>query len=67
MRFRLTLIVLALNFTGPAEAQTADYIYPHHEQPRFSNYGTIGVIMMPSARMHKEGTVGFTWSHLDPY
>jgi hypothetical protein len=67
MRLRLILIICVVNFSTSLVAQISDYIYPHHEQPSFSNYGTIGLINMPSARMHKEGTVGFTWSHADPY
>jgi hypothetical protein len=27
----------------------------------------VGLIQMPSARLHQEGTVGFTWSHAEPY
>ena len=67
MRFRITLTVLVSTFSSLVGAQIADYIYPHHEQPSFSNYGTVGLIMMPSARMHEAGTIGFTWSHADPY
>ena len=50
-----------------ARAQISDYLYPYHAMPSYSNYGTIGLIQMPSARMHEEGSVGFTWSHSDPY
>jgi hypothetical protein len=67
MRFRIALITLMTAFTAIVEAQIADYIYPHNAQPSFSNYGTVGLIMMPSARMHEAGTIGFTWSHADPY
>jgi len=67
MRFRLFLIVFTVNFSSSLDAQVSDYIYPFNDQPSFSNYGTAGLIMMPSARMHKAGTVGFTWSHLEPY
>ena len=48
-------------------AQIVDYIYPYYDQPSYSNYGTAGLIQMPSARMHKAGNIGFTWSHADPY
>ena len=48
-------------------AQISDYLYPYHAVPSYSNYGTIGLIQMPSARMHEEGSVGFTWSHSEPY
>ena len=48
-------------------AQVADYIYPYFDQPSYSNYGTVGLIQMPSARLHKGGSIGFTWSHAEPY
>lgn len=48
-------------------SQIADYIYPHSSEPTYSNYGTIGLIQMPSARMQPAGTVGFTWTHAEPY
>jgi len=48
-------------------AQIVDYIYPSFSEPTYSNYGTVGLIQMPSARMHPGGTVGFTWTHADPY
>ena len=67
MRLRLILIACVVNLSTSLVAQISDYIYPHHEQPSFSNYGTIGLINLPSARMHKAGTIGFTWSHADPY
>ena len=50
-----------------ARAQISDYLYPYHAMPSYSNYGTIGLIQMPSARMHEEGSIGFTWSHSEPY
>ena len=53
--------------SGNAHAQLADYIYPYFDQPSYSNYGTVGLIQMPSARLHKGGTIGFTWSHSEPY
>ncbi len=48
-------------------SQIVDYIYPSFSEPTYSNYGTVGLIQMPSARMHPGGTVGFTWTHADPY
>ena len=57
---------MALMHNG-ARAQISDYLYPYHAMPSYSNYGTIGLIQMPSARMHEEGSVGFTWSHSEPY
>lgn len=43
-----------------------DYIYPK-QQPSYSNYGTTGLIQMPSARFHEPGSLGLSWSHNDPY
>jgi hypothetical protein len=67
MRHSLILVVICSFISGNAHAQIADYIYPHFSQPTYSNYGTVGLIQMPSARMHPGGTVGFTWTHADPY
>ena len=67
MRGALILGGLALFFCGPVKAQIADYIYPYNDQPTYSNYGTVGLIQMPSARFHRAGTIGFTWTHADPY
>lgn len=43
-----------------------DYIFPS-KVPDFSNYGTLGLIQMPTARFAEEGTLAFSWSHNDPY
>ena len=67
MRRFLILITLLCCTSENAHAQLADYVYPYFDQPSYSNYGTVGLIQMPSARMHKGGTIGFTWSHLEPY
>jgi hypothetical protein len=48
------------------EANINDYIYPY-SNPSYSNYGTLGLIQMPSARMLEEGTLAFSWSGNDPY
>lgn len=49
------------------KADIKDYLYPHYSSYSYSNYGTVGLIQMPSARMHEEGSIGFTWSLLQPY
>jgi hypothetical protein len=67
MRNAILLICSLMALHGPMQAQIADYIYPYHSLPSYSNYGTIGLIQMPSARMHEEGSIGFTWTHSDPY
>ncbi|MDA9876133.1 YjbH domain-containing protein [Gammaproteobacteria bacterium] len=43
-----------------------NYIYPK-QQPSYSNYGTTGLIQMPSARFHEAGSLGLSWSSNDPY
>lgn len=67
MRGIYILIALALSSTQLVNAQVTDYIYPYHDEPSYSNYGTTGLIQMPSARFHREGSIGFTWSHSEPY
>lgn len=41
-------------------------MYPHRATS-YSNYGTLGVIQNPSARLLSEGSIGFTWTHNEPY
>ena len=48
-------------------ASNNDYIYKYHDQPSISNYGTIGLLQIPSARFYEEGTLAFGWSANDPY
>ncbi|MDB4210520.1 YjbH domain-containing protein, partial [Gammaproteobacteria bacterium] len=67
MRFSSILLVVVACMAVNVRSQLADYIYPYFSQPTYSNYGTVGLIQMPSARMHPGGTVGFTWTHADPY
>jgi len=43
-----------------------DYIYPS-TIPDYSNYGTLGLIQMPTARFSEEGTLAFSWTHNEPY
>jgi len=61
------LLGFILILSGPTKSQIADYLYPYNDQPSYSNYGTTGLIQMPSARMQREGSIGFTWSHSEPY
>ena len=67
MRYQLILVVIFSCISLHVRSQIVDYIYPHFSQPTYSNYGTVGLIQMPSARMHPGGTVGFTWTHAEPY
>ena len=67
MRLAWILAPILSCFSLQTSAQIVDYIYPYHQQVSYSNYGTAGLIQMPSARMHPGGTIGFTWSHSKPY
>ena len=51
---------------GILYADITDYIYPN-TSPSYSNYGTTGIIQMPSARFRSEVTLGVNWSNSDPY
>ena len=58
----LLLSSLPINLLGSIK----DYIYPF-SSPSYSNYGTLGLIQMPSARMQPEGSLAFSWSDNNPY
>ena len=63
---KLLWIILFISFQSPVQSQYNDYAYRFFG-PSFSNYGTIGIVNAPSARFHPGGTLGFTWSHNQPY
>jgi len=63
-QYRALLIYIFLSFHVLADPD--DYIYPFKEYS-FSNYGTLGLIQNPNARFLDEGSLGFSWSHNDPY
>ncbi len=63
-KYTLHLLLLIASF--PTLADINDYIYPNR-LPSFSNYGTTGIIQMPSARLHDEGSLALSWSHNEPY
>lgn len=64
VRYSLAICYL---FSSSLFASLEDYIYPNSSNPTYSNYGTLGLIQMPSARFHESGSLGFNWSHIDPY
>lgn len=39
----------------------------YFRSPTFSDYGTVGLLNMPSARMLDEGSLAFHWSRAQPY
>jgi hypothetical protein len=66
VNFRFALLLFCfLPFN--TKASIYDYIYPFLDTPSYSNYGSLGIIQMPNARFHAAGTLGFSWSHNDPY
>tara|TARA_B100001564_G_scaffold359572_1_gene381896 strand:- start:418 stop:2586 length:2169 start_codon:yes stop_codon:yes gene_type:complete len=63
-RFCLILVFFLSSYEVKSELN--DYIYPN-SNPSYSNYGTIGLIQMPSARSLPEGTIAFSWTDNKPY
>ena len=63
--YRKIFNTLILFFHINAYSSKLDYIYPNRG-PSFSNFGTVGLISMPTARFYQEGTVGFSWTRMDP-
>ena len=63
---KFTIHLLFALISYPTFADINDYIYPNRS-PSFSNYGTTGIIQMPSARLHEEGSLAISWSHNEPY
>jgi len=61
------IFVLPLVTAPNLGATLDDYIFPNYRTPSYSNYGTIGLIQMPSARMLPAGSIGFSYSEMDPY
>lgn len=49
------------------QASVDDYINPYRMIPSYSDYGTLGLIQMPNARMRPAGSLGFAWSRNEPY
>lgn len=66
MNYRFILFLISI-FHFNTNASINDYIFPYLETPSYSNYGSLGIIQMPNARFHEAGTIGFSWSHHDPY
>ena len=59
-------IIFISFYASSIRADVSDYRYINLD-PSFSNYGTLGLISNPSARFLPEGTIGFSWSRLQPY
>lgn len=63
-RVALFFIIIISSFNYGA---VTDFVYPKSKTPSFSNYGTLGLIQMPSARFHPEGSLAFSYTDVDPY
>jgi hypothetical protein len=63
---RKCAFISAALMSFPLKSAYLDYIYPSRN-PDFSNYGTLGLIQMPTARLAEEGTLAFSWTHNEPY
>lgn len=61
MRYFLLLLM-----SFPLQADIDDY-YDYLRSPSHSDYGTIGLVNMPSARTMPEGSLAFHWSRAQPY
>ena len=61
-----TFFLICIFLASHLQATPDDYIYPFKGYS-FSNYGTLGLIQNPNARFLDEGSLGFSWSHNDPY
>jgi hypothetical protein len=66
LKFLRKAFLICIVLTSHLRAAPDDYIYPFKEYS-FSNYGTLGLIQNPNARFLDEGSLGFSWSHNDPY
>jgi hypothetical protein len=65
-RFQHIGLLICMSFSFYLLAEPTEYIYPY-KQYSFSNYGTLGLIQNPNARFLDEGSLGFSWSHNEPY
>ena len=58
MHFHTKVFFLTfLSFSCVIQASINDYIYKNNDVASFSNYGSVGLIQMPTARFHEEGTL----------
>ena len=62
----VTLVIIIL-FPTLLKASVDNYLNPFRSIPSYSDYGTLGLIQMPNARMRQAGSLGFAWSKNDPY
>lgn len=65
LRKLLCILLISAHFFS--EASIEEYVYPYNITPSYSNYGTVGLIQMPSARFQPAGSLAFSFSNIDPY
>ncbi len=51
--------MLILFLSNPVKSSIDDYVYPY-SSPSFNEYGSLGLIRMPSARFHERGNNSFS-------
>lgn len=66
MKNFLRMAIVFLCYSSQLNGAPYEFIYPN-QGPSFSNYGTLGVLSNPNARFLPEGSLGFSWSKMDPY
>ncbi len=66
MRSVLLKTLVLLFFHQIIFASKNDYIFPFSD-PSFSNYGSVGLMQLPTARLHPGGTIAFNWIDNEPY
>jgi len=68
MKFAMNKLVsiLLMLYSAFLLSSQDEYIYPSNAIS-FSNYGTSGLIQIPSARFHPGGTLAFNWVDNEPY
>jgi hypothetical protein len=67
MNLRKILYLVFFTFSPFATSSIKDYVYPYNNFPSFGNYGGVGLIQMPNARLLEEGSIAVNWSDADPY
>ena len=60
-------LLLAFLISTRSFADIKDYQYPNSTYPSISNYGTSGLINVPTARFFNEGSLAVPINDSDPY
>ena len=65
--FHWVIIAILIALPVHVNSSISDYLYKNSDIPSFSNYGSVGLIQMPTARFHEPGSLAFNFSHNEPY